>query len=101
MKKLINGLLYDTSCAENLATHQRVFMPNVQQIEDLFRKRNGEFFLCTEFSIDGKQGELLRAMNLEWIREDIIPLNFIEAKAWSSKHLDPQIYTKLFGSIEE
>ena len=90
VNKVINGKLYNTETAQMLieaeVAHDNYGIPIASA--RLYRKRTGEYFLCTYDDISETLG--------------IKPLpSLSEAKAWAEKHLDGNEYQEIFGEIEE
>ena len=105
MKKIINGLRYDTEKAVEVGAYQRGCYPNSGDFSDwsatLYKTpRSGRFFLhgeggaMTRFArhSDGSSG---------W-GEKLIPLSKEEALEWAEQYLDAEDIEEHFGdSIEE
>lgn len=101
MKKIINGLRYDTETAEHLGSDWYSSPGDLNYWgEDLYRKKTGEFFLY------GEGGAMSRyskpSGTNSWSgSERIMPMTYQEAQAWAEKHLDGGDYEKIFGEVEE
>jgi hypothetical protein len=98
MKKIIQGRKYDTETATLLGfdaggdgfRHWR---------EELFRKRNGEFFLHGE---GGPMTRYAKTCNDGWCgSEAITPLTPEAARQWGEEHLDADNYEAIFGDPGE
>lgn len=68
-------------------------------VDDLYRKRNGEYFLHG-------QGHALTKWacsygDMSGWGEEIVPMTEEEAREWAEKHLDGEEYEEIFGAIEE
>ena len=101
MKKIINGKLYNTETAEYLGNHSYGFRGDFRRIdEDLYRTKNGAFFLAgeggglTKYRVDC-DGNGWRGGS------DIIALSEEEARAWVEAYLDAKDYIEIFGAPEE
>ena len=85
MKKIINGRLYNTETAELIASHDNGYFANDFHYcsEDLYRKKNGEFFLYGE---GGGLSKYAEPYGNGWGYGEIItPLSVDEAKKWMEK----------------
>lgn len=100
MRKIINGKLYDTETAREVASFESNFARNDFSFyeETLFRKRNGEFFLS------GKGGPMSHYAKREiggmTGGEAIIPLTEEEARRWLEDNADVDTYLKYFVAEE-
>ena len=91
MKKRINGKVYDTSTAAEIACcYSELPTAPFFARETLYRKKTGKFFLLRE----GGPG-LLAAFN------KIIPLSYETAQKWAQEKLEHEDYKEIFGPIEE
>lgn len=84
MNKVIEGRRYDTDTAKFVGESDEVYARKTE----LYRKKNGEFFM------------------LHWTRwnnekDEIVPLSLEEAKEWVAKNLDADMYADLFGPVAE
>jgi hypothetical protein len=101
MKRIIQKKVYDTEKAQHIGTWDNGHYTSdfAYCSEDLYRKKNGEFFLYGEggpFSVyAGRSGN-----NTGW-GEKIVPLKYDEAQKWAEKHLDADDYIAVFGEPEE
>ena len=94
MKKVINGKRYDTYTATELA--RTSYISECDQTfheEQLYLKRTGEYFLCTQVS---------KLINFENLSDDMInpekkifPFTLDEAKDWVKNHVNYK-YDELF-----
>lgn len=120
MKKIINGRRYDTSTATlidyymiNDIGFDKVDKGNVesfkkyisekglldQRLENLYRKKTGEFFLYT---LNSPMSELAeRKLYGKRNYENIIPLSIDEAKEWLEECSDAETYESVFELEEE
>lgn len=101
MKKIIAGKLYSTETAERLSAWQYSFPSDFRYCrEELFRKKNGEFFIYGE---GGGMSKYRTSTGDGWTGggEDIIKLPEPEARLWAEKHLDADEYISIFGEVEE
>ena len=102
MKKIIEGIKYDTDTAKVIDTFcNGLPMTDFRYVDEkLYQKGNGEFFLhgnggarsayCTFYSDGSVSGG-----------ENIIPLSVDEAKEWVETHCTVEIYETLFGEVAE
>lgn len=102
MKKTINGKVYDTSTAQEMASYSngggwRDFR---HYEETLYRKKTGEFFL---FGEGGPMTQYAERVDLNsWgSGSRIMPMSWQEAAAWAEEHLDGDEYEKIFGEVDE
>ena len=101
MKKVINGKLYDTKTATYMVDYEWGLSNDFEYVyEALYRKKNGEFFLC------GHGGPLSRyvvrsSANSYGGGQDITPLTENEAKRWVEEYCDAEDYIDIFGRPEE
>ena len=101
MKQIINNRRYDTETGELLGSdsysNKRDFY---HWTEELYRKRNGEFFLYGE---GGPNTKYAHSVGLnEWTGgEKIIPLTADAARKWAEEHLEADEYEKIFEVIED
>ena len=87
MKKIINGKLYDTDTAINLAEYNSPFPEGHEDfcVEILYRKTNGEYYLYEKYNM-----------------ESIKPINEDKAKKWFEKRIDnADNFIEIFGQVEE
>ena len=102
MKKIINGKVYNTETAKQMA-----FWCNAGSWRDfhhfeetLYRKKTGEYFLfgeggpMTKYAISTGQNSWSGG-------EKIIPLDYDNACRWAEEHLDGDEYEAIFGPVEE
>ena len=101
MKKIISGKRYDTEKAEFIGSDSYSDSRDSQHwTEELYRKRNGEFFLhgeggpMTKYAVSCGQNEWKGG-------EKIIPLGLNAAREWAEEHLDAKDYEKFFGVIPD
>lgn len=101
MKKIINKKLYDTETAELLASDSFSGPRDFHYwIEDLYRKKNGEYFLYGEGGPLSKYAE--PADPSGWTNGcDIIPLTDERAREWAEHHASIDEYVTIFGEPEE
>ncbi|MDU5912814.1 MAG: hypothetical protein E6Z21_00820 [Anaerococcus vaginalis] len=120
MKKIINGRRYDTSTATlidyymiNNIGFDKVDKGDVesfkkyisqkklfdQRLENLYRKKTGEFFL---YSLNGPMSELAgRKLYGKRNYENIVPLSIDEVKEWMEDCSDAETYESVFEIEEE
>jgi len=102
MKKIINGKVYDTEKAKQVAFYSNAgSWRDFQHYEEtLYLKRTGEYFLF------GEGGPMTRYARSEgqnsWTGgERIEPLTYAAAKEWAEEHLDGDEYEAIFGEVVE
>lgn len=102
MKKIINGKMYNTETAAEIA-HYNNGLPYSDFTyfkESLYKKRTGEFFLA------GNGGAMTKyahhcADRTSCGGDGIIPLTEAEAKEWAENHMSTERYIETFGEPEE
>lgn len=101
MKKIIDGRKYDTDLAIRLAFHSN----NLPQSdfryceESIYRKKNGEFFLC---GAGGAMSKYAVSCNDGYCGGDgIIPLDEDAAKEWCAAYCSVDLYESIFGTVAE
>ena len=102
MKKIVNGKMYNTDTAKEVATWSNGYYGSDFRncTEVLYRKKNGEFFLNGWGGPMSKYRE--EAYGGGWTNgETIVPLTEEEAKAWVEEHAVVDTYIALFGEVEE
>ena len=102
MKKIINGRLYDTDTAKEIAADGNGLSPRDfrSYSETLYLKRTGEYFLYGE---GGPMTKYARSCggNAWSGGSGIIPLTAEEAREWGEKHMYADDYIAAFGPVEE
>lgn len=100
MKKIINGKSYDTETATLVGKWENGCSSNDLKYfsEQLFRKKNGEYFL------HGEGGAMTRYSfqtgDNSWSGgERIIPISYAAAAEWSENHMNSDEYEAEFGDI--
>ncbi len=87
MKKVIKGKVYDSSTSKKLAIRFTGLDIDREGLEELYQKKNGEFFL-----LEHRYGENI---------ERITPMTYAEAQVWAERYLSNEEYEEIFGEIEE
>ena len=102
MKKVINGKVYDTSTAKELACYSNAggWRDFSHFEERLYRKKTGEYFLHGEGGPSTRYAEAT-GQNSWSSGERIMPMTYQEAAAWAEEHLDGDEYEEIFGKIVE
>lgn len=104
MKKVINGRVYDTATAKELAVWNNDFGVGdfSHECETLYQKKTGEFFL------HGKGGPMSRYATPAygspngWTGGELVtPLSYEEAQKWAEARLEADEYEAIFGVPEE
>ena len=101
MKKVINYKMYDTDTARKLLTTDNGFARGsyYYEIETLYKKMNGEYFLLGEGGEISKYGIIVGPQVQPGIR--FIPLGIGDAKKWVAENFDGDTYTDIFGKVDE
>lgn len=102
MKKIINGKLYDTTTAREVASCYHGEGPRDFRYysESLYRKRTGEYFLAGEGGPMSKYAK--SAGQNSWTGgEAITPLSYQEATEWAEREMDADDYQAEFGAVPE
>ena len=102
MKKIINGKLYDTTTAREVASCYHGEGPRDFRYysEALYRKRTGEYFLAGEGGPMSKYAK--SAGQNSWTGgEGITPLSYSEATEWAEHEMDADDYEAEFGPVSE
>lgn len=102
MKKIINGKVYDTDTAKELASwSDGLSFRDFTYVEEvLYQKRTGEFFLhgaggaASRYAVSAGQNSWSGG-------EKIIPLTWEAAREWAEEHLDADDYESIFGPVPE
>jgi hypothetical protein len=92
MKKIISGRVYDTETARKVGGWCNDWGGRDYIHEQLFRKRNGEYFLERE------NGEYVDDL---FYSDDIAPLSYEDAQQWAKERLDADEYIAAFGDPGE
>lgn len=102
MKKIINGRKYDTEKATMLGEWSNMsdYRDFNYFCETLYRKRNGEYFLCGEGNAASKYAESMgqNSWSGGWA---IMPLSYESAQQWAVDHLEVDEYEAIFGEVSE
>lgn len=102
MKKIINGKVYDTEKAKELATWSNGgSWRDFKHLEEtLYRKKTGEFFL---FGEGGPMTQYAEQVELNgWSGGSrFMPMTYAEATKWAEEHLDGDDYEAIFGEVVE
>jgi hypothetical protein len=102
MKKILNGLLYNTDSAKLIAE----WSCNLSRSdfgyceEELYLKKTGEYFLYGSGNAASKYAE--SCGNNTWgSGSEIIPLSPEAAREWAEEKLDADEYESIFGAVSE
>jgi len=102
MKKIINGKMYDTETAKEVASCYHGDGPRDfrHYSESLYKKRTGEYFLAGE---GGPMSHYAVTVGQNsWSGgEKIIPLTYSEATEWAEHEMDADEYQAEFGPVSE
>jgi hypothetical protein len=102
MKKIINGKLYDTETAREIAVRGHGDGPRDFRYycETLYRKRTGEYFLYGEGGPMSRYAESC-GQNQWRGGEKIIPLDYTAATEWAEENMSADDYQAEFGEVSE
>ena len=101
MKRVINGKLYNTDTAVELACYEANATDSLNYYsERLYRKRPGEYFIHGE---GGARTRYAAATSDGWNRggEAIFPLTAAEAREWAEQHISEEDFERLFCAVSE
>ena len=101
MKRVINGKLYNTDTAVELACYEANVTDSLNYItERLYRKRTGEYFIHGE---GGARTRYAAATSNGWSLggEAIFPLTDAEAREWAEQHLPGDEFERIFSAVPE
>ena len=101
MKKIINGRLYDTETAKELAAVDNGYgVGNAFYSKTaLFQKKTGEYFIYGEGGPMTEYGDSV-GYNRTWgCRFE--PVDEFDAQKWVEKNCDGDTYIDLFGDVDE
>ena len=102
MKKIINGKLYDTETAKEIAvwSNGRSYSDFSHCVETLYKKRTGEYFL---YGSGGPMSKYSKSCgDNSWSGDSqIIPLSYKAAKEWAEEKMDADDYMAEFGPVSE
>lgn len=101
MKKIIDGRLFSTEKAICVGAYQYSYHGDFNYWrEELYRKKNGEYFLYGE---GGPNTGYSRSVGPnEWSGgESIVRMDVDKAKEWAEEYLDADTYIAEFGEPEE
>lgn len=102
MYKVIDGKRYNTETAERIAIYSEGGGPRDFRhwSEELYRKRNGEFFLFGEGGPMSKYNTY--DGNNQWSGGTrIVPITYEQAQKWAEEYLSGEEYDEIFGEIDE
>lgn len=101
MKKIINGKVYNTDTAREVAHHEHSYPTQFDWYEEsLYCKRTGEYFRAGEGHANSPYCRHVD-YSTRAPGEGIIPLTYAEAKEWGEAHMDPDDYEAEFGPVSE
>lgn len=102
MKKIINGKLYDTDTAREIASNDHGDGPRDfhYYAEALYKKRTGEYFLHGEGGPMSRYAESI-GQNQWRGGERIEPMSYENAKTWAEENMDADDYMAEFGQVSE
>lgn len=101
MKQVINGKFYNTETAQEICSYQYGYPRDFDYIlEELYRKKNGEFFLYVCGGAASRY-QVKTGCNEYSGSEQLIPVNIEKAKDFIEKNGSLDDYINLFGMPEE
>lgn len=104
MKKIINGRMYNTETAREIAkagTRGELSFSDFRWYEEtLFKKRTGEYFLHGEGGPMTSYCKHLSDGGRGW-GESIQPLTVNQASRWAEENLSSEDYESIFGTGSE
>ena len=100
MKKYINGKVYNTNTAKQIAEDSYFSGGFDQYSEELYQKKTGEFFLHGKGG-PGSKYAYPAATGGYYGGEKIIPLTFEEARQWVEKTQSTEKYDEIFGEVAD
>lgn len=101
MKKIIDGKMYNTETAEELASRCENCRSFSYVSERLYRTKKGAYFLageggpCSRYGVSDEDGTGADGGH------DIIPISEEVARQWMERHGDADDYVTAFGEPEE
>lgn len=102
MKKIINGKVYNTDTAKEMAcwSNSGDWRDFSHYRETLYQKKTGEYFLHGE---GGPMTKYAKSCGQnQWSGGcQIIPLAWESAREWAEEHLSSGEYERIFGEIQE
>lgn len=101
MKKIINGKVYNTETASRVGAYESGFQGDIDYVcEELYRKKNGEFFVYAE---GGAATSYAASRGADGYAsgEAIKPMTYDEAAQWAERHLTGEQYEQIFGEVSE
>jgi len=101
MKAIINGKLYDTQTAEELAGDSYGCSGDFERWDEtLYRTKSGSYFIAGS---GGPKTKYMRVVGQnEWSGgHAIIPLSEEEAKVWMEQHATADEYEAAFGPAKD
>lgn len=102
MKKIIDGKVYNTETATCVGEWSNGYFGNdyKYESEDLYQKKNGEFFLYGEGG--AMSSYAVSSGNNSWTgSQQIKPMTSKEAYDWAMEHLTANEFEELFGTMSE
>lgn len=101
MKRIIDGKIFNTETADPIESYSNglSYRDFRNMSETLYRKKNGEFFLCGEGGPMTKYRE--RCCDMWSGGKNIIPITKDEAREWLERYSDVDTYIEVFGEPEE
>ena len=102
MKKVINRKMYDTDTANLVGEYEYSSSNDLKWVfEELYQKKNGEFFLVCSGGPFSKYGVKCDTNTWKGTFDNVFPLGIEDAKDWAEKHISGTRYVELFGEVEE
>lgn len=102
MKKIINGKMYNTGTAKEIARWENCYPScDFRYCEEtLYKKKTGEYFL---YGMGGALSKYARSCGSNGSSggSEFVPLSENEAKEWMEHNADADDYVTEFGEVEE
>lgn len=99
-KRVINGREYNPATARYIIEHMSNPQDaNAWELETLYRKRNGEYFLHVQGGPTSQYRKYIAREGRYIEGEDIKPLSTDAASTWAATYLSPRDHRQLFGRL--
>ena len=99
-KRVINGREYNPATARYIVEHlSNPQDANAWELETLYRKRNGEYFLHVQGGSTSQYRKYIAREGRYVEGENIKPLSTDAASTWAATYLSPHDHRQLFGRL--